>query len=313
MNFRTVQDVNTCICKHIGKVPRDVDLVIGIPRSGMLVASLIGLYLNLPFADLHSFIDGKIYQTGTTRRQKNWINSAYEAEHVLVVDDSISTGEAIRKTKSLMQNAKLNCKVTYCAVYAVITAIPYIDFYFEICNHPRIFEWNYMHSWILEKSCVDIDGVLCDDPGIQEALIKKKYEEFLLNATPKLIPTKKVGYLITGRKEQYRIVTENWLTKNGIEYENLIMLPDEKSFEDMGNLEYAEYKAGIYAKTDCFLFIESNYEQAVKICELSGRQVFCVENHMLITSGKLIHHIAMLNRDGLIAVKRIVKKILKKL
>jgi len=313
MNFRTVGDMNICICKHIGKVPRDVDLIVGIPRSGMLVASLLGLYLNLPIADLHTFIDGKLYQTGNTRKPKNWISSANEAKHILVVDDSISTGEAVKKAKSALQKLELTCKITYCVVYAVPTATSIVDFHFEICNHPRIFEWNYLHAWTLEYACVDIDGVLCDDPGLQESLNKDKYKEFIANATPKFITTMKVGYLVTSRKEQYRQTTEAWLAKNNIEYANLVMLPQEKSFDVMGNAEYAAYKAEIYRKTDCFLFIESNYEQAVKICELSGRQVFCVENHLLITSGNLIDRAAMVKRDGLITIKRVAKKLLKKL
>jgi uncharacterized HAD superfamily protein/hypoxanthine phosphoribosyltransferase len=313
MNFRTVDDLNICICKHIAKVPRDVDLIVGIPRSGMLAASLLGLHLNLPFADLHTFLDGKIYQAGTTRKRENWISSASEARRVLVVDDSISTGEAIKKAKAALKASHTGCGITYCAIYAIPTAASVVDFFFEICNHPRIFEWNYMHAWTLEYTCVDIDGVLCDDPGLPELLNKNKYEEFLVNAIPKFIPTKKVGYLVSSRKEQYRQATEEWLAKNNIEYDRLVMLPEEKTLDVMGNAEYGAYKAEIYSKTGCFLFIESNYEQALKICELSGRQVFCIENHLLITSGSLIKRAAMIKRDTLITVKRVVKKILKKL
>ncbi|MSS10793.1 phosphoribosyltransferase [Clostridium sp. WB02_MRS01] len=313
MNFRTVADMNACINKYIGKVPHDVDLIVGIPRSGMLVASLLGLYLNLPIVDLHTFLDGKVYQTGTTRKQKKWIGSVDEAKHILVVDDSISTGEAMKNAKSALQKLSLRCKITYSVIYAVPTAASLVDFYFEICNHPRIFEWNYMHAWTLEYACVDIDGVLCEDPGIQEALSKYKYEEFIANAAPKLLPTKKVGYLVTSRKEQYRQATEAWLEKNNVEYNNLVMLPEKKASDVMGNVEYGAYKAEIYKKTNCFLFIESNYEQAVKICELSGRQVFCVENHQLVTPDNLISCAAMVKRDGLIAVKRVFKKLLKKL
>ena len=37
------------------RVPHDVDLIVGIPRSGMLVASILSLKLNLPMTDLYAF------------------------------------------------------------------------------------------------------------------------------------------------------------------------------------------------------------------------------------------------------------------
>lgn len=304
--------MNACLCKYIRKVPRDVDLVVGIPRSGMLPATLLGLYLNLPIADLHTFLDGKLYQTGSTRRTEKWINAVKDARHVLIIDDSLSTGEAMKNAKASVQTLGFKGKVTYCVVYAVPTAFLMVDFCFEICNHPRIFEWNYMHAWTLQYACVDIDGVLCEDPGLRESLDLGKYEEFIVNAPPKLIPTKKVGYLVTGRKERHRSATKEWLAKNSIAFENLIMLPDIQTASIIGNAEYAAFKAEVYKKTDCFLFIESNHEQAVKICALSGRQVFCVETHLLITPDNLASRAAMISRDGLITVKRVVKKLCKR-
>ena len=313
MNFRTVADLNKCLCKYISKVPRDIDLIVGIPRSGMLPASLLGLYLNLPITDLQSFLDGNIYGTGQTRKQKSWINSTNEANHVLIVDDSISTGAEISNSKSVLKALNLRCRITYCVVYAVPTAVSKIDFFFEICNHPRIFEWNYMHTWTLEYSCVDIDGVLCEDPRVCESMSIKKYQDYIHNAIPKLIPTKKVGYLVTSRKEQFRSATESWLARYSIEYDHLVMLPEEKAIAAMGNNEYGKYKAEVYDNTKCLLFIESNYEQAVKICELSGRQVFCVEKHLLITPDNLSSRINMIRRDGLTTLKRVVKKLRKRL
>lgn len=47
MNFRTLDQLNQCIYNNMYKLPRDIDLIVGIPRSGMLVANIIALYLNL--------------------------------------------------------------------------------------------------------------------------------------------------------------------------------------------------------------------------------------------------------------------------
>ena len=63
MNYRTIEDMNQVILKRLHILPRDFDLIVGIPRSGMFPANLIALYLNKPIADLNSFKNGHIYKT----------------------------------------------------------------------------------------------------------------------------------------------------------------------------------------------------------------------------------------------------------
>ena len=78
-----------------------------------------------------------------------------------------------------------------------------MDIYFKICEQPRMFEWNYMHHWALEYVCMDIDGVLCEDPSVYQNDDGKNYYDFLINAIPKIIPTQKVGKLVSCRLEKY--------------------------------------------------------------------------------------------------------------
>ena len=53
MNYRSVSDLNEVILRNIHIIPRDIDLVVGVPRSGMMPANLLSLYLNLPYTDIH--------------------------------------------------------------------------------------------------------------------------------------------------------------------------------------------------------------------------------------------------------------------
>ena len=57
MNFRTINDSNNLISKNLDKIPKDIDLIVGVPRSGLFVANLIALYLNLPLTDFDSFLN----------------------------------------------------------------------------------------------------------------------------------------------------------------------------------------------------------------------------------------------------------------
>ena len=46
MNYRNIADLNNTILQRLHIIPRDFDLIVGVPRSGMLPANLLALYLN---------------------------------------------------------------------------------------------------------------------------------------------------------------------------------------------------------------------------------------------------------------------------
>ena len=54
LNFITISMLNNTIYKNINKIPKDVDLIVGIPRSGLLVANLLALYLNIKLTDIET-------------------------------------------------------------------------------------------------------------------------------------------------------------------------------------------------------------------------------------------------------------------
>ena len=109
MEFRSTADLAATIAGNLNKVPRDVDLIVGIPRSGLLAANLLALDLNLPLTDLEGLLGGNIFQTGTTRMAKNWIKSVAQARQIIVVDDSVHSGRAIAVAKRQVGAAKLRC------------------------------------------------------------------------------------------------------------------------------------------------------------------------------------------------------------
>lgn len=313
MNFKTYEDLTNCIIKNMYKIPRDIDLIVGIPRSGTMVANIIALYLNLPFTDIETYLNKGTLKTGTTRKCNGWIRKVEDAKHILIVDDSISSGKAVKEVRERMEQDANNIKTTYLAVYALMASCKNVDIYFEICEQPRMFEWNYMHHWALEYCCMDIDGVLCEDPTMFQNDDGERYKDFLENASPKFIPTQKVGYLVSSRLEKYRQDTEKWLEKYNVEYGHLRLLENCTAKERAINNNHAEYKAKIYKESKCILFFESDYEQALKICDISGKTVFCVGNRKLVTSKNVKESLLNHQREFRVTIKRIVKKLLNKI
>ena len=285
MNYRSIGDLSISVNSNLHKIPQDVDLIVGIPRSGLLAGSVVALALNIPIVDLEAFIENREIQYGGTRSIRNpGIATPADAKHVLIVDDSSRTGESIAAAVKLIEKTNFGCKHTTCVVYATQRGGRAVDICFEKVANPRAFEWNIFHKQSLGECCVDIDGVLCLDPTYDENDDGEKYRRFLLNARPLMRPTTKIGVLVTSRLEKYRSETQQWLENNSIKYHKLVMLdlPDAATRRRLG--VHGKFKAEVYARhPGTRLFIESEVRQAVDIARLSGRPVLCFTNQRIYT------------------------------
>jgi len=281
MNYRSISDMNDAILRNLHRLPRDIDLVVGVPRSGILAATLVSLTANIPMTDLDSFLAGRIYTSGITKRRAALDRQHADMRKILVIDDSIAGGNAIRDARNKIAAAGIQGDFIYAAVFGLEPQHQETDVVLEVVPHPRMFQWNFMHHIFLEQCCVDIDGVLCLDPTEEENDDGPIYEKFLAEARTLLGPTRKIGWLVTSRLEKYRKLTEAWLAKHEIKYDHLIMLdlPSKAERQRLG--AHGSFKAEFYRKSDAILFIESEHEQALRIAKLSGKPVLCVETNIV--------------------------------
>lgn len=288
MYYRTIKDLNNTILRQLHIIPREIDLIVGIPRSGMLPANLLALYLNKPYTDLHSFINGHIYKAGA----RGQFFSIRDYKNILIVDDSIASGSAMDECKRKLKDHTDHSNISYCAIYVAPGKEKSVDFYFETVPLPRYFQWNILHHTTLEKACFDIDGVLCADPSPEQNDDGEKYRHFLLNAKPLFIPGSRIGTIVTSRLEKYRNETETWLKANNVQYNELIMLdlPDMAARQKANN--HAEHKANTYMSKPFTLFVESEPNQALEINRISGKPVLCTANfEMIFNKQSLVYNI----------------------
>lgn len=307
MNYKSYSDLSADIRKHLPRFQADgFDLIVGLPRSGLTPANMIALYMNVACTDLDSFISNRKLKKGKTRGSKSNIEYPHEANNVLLVDDSICSGDSLQSDLLLVPHA-LRSKVTTCAVYSSLSKRDDVDIFLEVVPSPRVFEWNLFHHAITTSSCLDIDGVLCVDPTNEQNDDGEKYIDFILNAEPLFIPTNKVHALVTSRLEKYRKETEIWLSKHNVNYDHLIMLdlPNQKERQKLG--VHGSHKAKYYKSTDARLFIESDYNQSVEILHISNKPVFCVDDNVMLTPGKSY----FVKRKVRTKIGKIVPKILK--
>ncbi len=279
MNYRSIAQLSDQVLTWSRHLHQDFDLIVGVPRSGLLVANLFALYRNLPFTDVEGLFEGRVLATG-----RRFLADSAQAEpgkrlKVLVLDDSVWGGRTMQELKERIAAASLPHKVCYGAVYVRPGAEQHVDFYCEVLEVPRIFEWNVLQSRKLVNFCLDIDGVLCSRPSKEARQDSSRYEEFLATAPPLFLPTKKVGWLVTSRSEKYRALTEEWLARHAVEYGELIMR--ENGAPRISDA-HGVVKAEAYRRTGAELFIESSLTQSLQIANLSLKPVFCVDTMQIV-------------------------------
>lgn len=283
MIYTTYQDLADCIRRNLWKVPADIDLIVGIPRSGMIPALMLAELLNKRCADLDAFIDGHIMSYGVRGNLMQYALT-HVKQKVLVIDDTIWTGNAITQARVKLALLQGHFDFIYCCVYAESeNAKQMVDVYLEDSYRPGekvLFkEWNVLHlpQRKTKASMWDIDGLLCKDPPDDSDTAA--YERYLPDAIPMVIPTTKIGALVTYRLECYRAVTEDWLCRHGIEYGQLLMFPSHNREERNHAQSPSRFKARQYAAaTWAQVFYESETRQAERIHRLTGKPVFCYKN-----------------------------------
>lgn len=284
MNYRSIRDLTQDLLTW--ELPADIELIVGIPRSGMLVANILALYRNIPFADITAFLEGRTMGVGRTKRSSGCTEGFLNTPRkVLVVDDSCLSGKSLDEARAAIQRTCVSHQLLFAVVYLSPGHEHRVDYYRRVLPAPRLFEWNIMHSNVGTHGCWDLDGVLCRDPTAEENDDGDKYVEFISQVPARLQPSLPLRYIVTSRLEKYRPQTEEWLSRNEIECENLIMLDVPSKEARTASGCHASFKANVYKRSPARVFIESSYRQAVEIARLSGKSTICFETQECISPG----------------------------
>jgi len=276
VNYRSICDLSRDLLTW--ELPADIEAIVGIPRSGMLVAGMLALHRNLPYTDLDGFLAGRMLATGATKNVEENLDRFLERRRkVLIVDDSCASGAEMRWVRQTISEAGLDHDLYFAVVYMNPGREREVDFYRRLLPWPRLFEWNVLHSPTATGGCWDIDGVLCRDPTPEENDDGPRYLQFISEVPVRVRPSLPLGWIVTSRLEKYREPTEAWLARNGIACDHLVMLdlPDKET-RVAANC-HASFKAEVYKGAPADIFIESSQRQAVEIARLSGKCVISFE------------------------------------
>ena len=273
-NYTSIADLADTIRRNLWRVPSDVSLIVGVPRSGLMAALMVGEFLHKPVIDLDGYLRSSAPFVGSRGKHMNT-----SGNRVLLLDDTVFSGRSIERVKKLIGTRE---NVLYGCIYAEGEhATDFVDLYFENNYDPAVkpwhlYEWNILHHGAkLSEACMfDLDGVLCAEPPDERDT--EHYENYIANATPLIVPTTKIGAIVTYRCERYRKVTADWLKRHGVQYNELFMCQCE---HHRSSANAARYKAFGYEQAKwALLFVESDPAQAELIAKTTGKPVFCYSN-----------------------------------
>ena len=278
--FVTIDQATVWTAEWVRSLPEQYDIVVGVPRSGMLVASIIALKLGKGLTTPDLLQQGEYWHSKRAGEKLalDQINS------VLLVDDSLDTGRAMQKAVDALNSIGRDFSITRASLIVREDARQKADLYYKVVEPPRVYEWNLMHRKIASYSDggtlgVDLDGVLCANPPPGADDDEGWYLDWLENANPYLVPQFEIDVILTCRLEKYREVTERWLAKNNVRYRELVMwdLPDKRHRKD----RFARHKIDHLLKIKPDLFWESNVNQAKRIWEETRIPTICIDEMTL--------------------------------
>ena len=242
----------------------------GIPRSGLLAASLLALHLNVPMTDVEGLVAGRVLQPGP-RYGAGVTGLLDKPTNILVVDDSVLFGRQLQTVKERIGAAGLPHTVRYAALYRSGVRARCRLLLRDRGDPPVLrMEPHAPPPGYLSKTCMDIDGVLCRDPTPAENDDGPEYQRFLQGADRRYLPSAPVRWLVTSRLEKYRRATEDWLAANGVEYGELMMMGYPDMAARRAANAYASFKAEI-TRNGRDPFVESSAKLAAEIARLPER------------------------------------------
>ncbi len=135
-------------------------------------------------------------------------------------------------------------------------------------------EWDFITDPIRNcpnKPAADLDGFLCHD--LPPCKSTAEYIEAIRTAPPYLIPKYPLGAVITSRSESVREVTEAWLKRYGVQYDQLIMSPNGYG----SAAESAAFKVREIKKCNPSAYYESDRYIAEVIKKQTQVLTYCME------------------------------------
>lgn len=272
IRFVRIDEMIGMSCDWAPRLAGRFDTIVAMPRSGLIVGSLLADALRLPLTTPDLLAEGRLLMGSQALGTPD--------QRILLVDDSISSGRQMRQAVADLREREPHADVTTAVLLPHQRSVDLVDEYYRVIRHPRLFEWDLVHTKKFKSVAFDMDGVLCEDVPESCEADEERYVEWISGCRPFLLPRYEIDYIVTNRLERYRPQTEAWLARHGVRYRHLVMwdLPGK----DQRHGRFAANKIRQVLAIRPKLFIESSFWQARKIWASTGVPTLCTDNMALL-------------------------------
>lgn len=281
--FRFVRnaDLTNDTMELIPLLPPEVVGVIGIPISGMMPAAILSRMLCVPLYSLDHKEGVVSVGDGQRSRIDRKAIAGRESGLYVVVDDTVYSGGQMRRARQAM--SQMGLRGIYAAVYTKDPKA--VDVYSVHAPGSIILEWNVFNSGhMVGKSlfpelrggvCCDFDGVICEEPPVNDARYPEEFQWWLENARPQYIPRKEpIPLIVSMRLEPWRAATEAWMARWGVKTRRLVLHPAQTIRDrERDRDRVTVHKGRTFRDSPCSIMFESDPKQARVIADVSGKLV----------------------------------------
>jgi len=252
----------------------------------MMVAANLATRFNVPLAVVDDF-DGQNFMSSGPRCKGN----VPGAGDLILVDDTVHRGDAMfQAVREMGGSAGSILRPFKVDTWKVVPAAAIVSGKQSVCLHgavlpsPRVFAWNWLNSWLSEKTVVDFDGVLCKDPDFFDD-DPEAYEDHIAGLPPLWLPTKQPHAIVTHRLERFRETSYKWLKNFNLHNAPMTMRSDGTAAERRVSCSpYGVWKGQCFKSLpDAVLFVESDALQARRIFKVAGKTVYCPSEDLVLS------------------------------
>lgn len=264
------------------QLPNEYDVIIGIPRAGLIPATILAETWGRPLSTPDDFVHDVLWQSERDAVHK--VSDVQRVRKVLLVDDTLQRGEAMTEARDMIAWYKPDVEVQMASLFSSAKGSEMGVASFQEKKPSEVLEWNFMSSWCGYRGLpsTDFDGVLCEDyprafHGTPETRENVAYLGWLLGAKPYLA-FPRFDSVVTSRFERFRPETEEWLEKHRVQCERVVMMPDGmvRTFENV-----VKFKAAALRAFGSSWYLESSDAIASAVKRLSGIPVLSVREMKL--------------------------------
>jgi adenine/guanine phosphoribosyltransferase-like PRPP-binding protein len=252
--FLSMQQYLTWSTEIADCLPHDFDVVVGCPRTGMVVASIVALKHGTMLSTPEMMSHQLAWAPHESGRRLIATTKMTECNKVLLIDDTVASGRTFDKATELISLGFPDADIFKACVVTTKYDANKVDYCHKIIPESKriLNEWQ-LSSLNFENVASDMDGVLCKENS----------------DAPLFIPKFKLKAVITDRLEPQRAETERWLKQHHVRYDHLIMA---KTVDERGGLH--KMKA-LWKLKPIFFYIESSPNASRDINNRTSIPVLC--------------------------------------